>query len=79
VKLDSDTCTTAPKRSYVGTLTNQGVPWGRYDICADGITSGSTRRRVTITNVNVQNYTNVTTAPTFYLTGSSSSSGSCPS
>ncbi len=77
VKLNSDTCTD-PDRIYNGTLTNHGVPWGVYDICAQGTVSGSTRR-ITVSNVTVQNLANVTTAPTHYLgSGSGSSSGGCP-
>lgn len=76
IELNSDSCSSDPDRLYTGTLTNRGVPWGQYDICAQGTVSGNTRR-VTVSNVLADDLANVTTSPTHYLTSGSSSSGSC--
>jgi type II secretory pathway pseudopilin PulG len=63
------------KRRYTlssGALPDPGLPWSTYDICAD---NGS--RKQTVTNLAVTNLANTTTA-TLYLSGSGSSTGTCP-
>jgi Tfp pilus assembly protein PilV len=66
-----------------GNLSDPGLPWGKYDLCADTVpgspnSSGSRRQR--ISGVSVKNLTSGTTA-NFYLgsgSGTVSQSGECP-
>ncbi len=62
-----------------GNLPDPGLPWSRYDVCADTITGGATTggRRQRIENVEVKNLTSGTTI-NFYL-GSASGSGTIAS
>jgi Tfp pilus assembly protein PilV len=63
-----------------GQLNEPGFPWGRYDVCADTLTSSSgTGRRQRIENVEVKSLTGTTID--FYLGSGSetvSTEGNCP-
>jgi hypothetical protein len=88
VTVTDDNCSisgTPVKRTFgtnaLGQLPNRGLPWSRYDICADNgvrrsraLTSGVNQNQ----NVNVQNLTAGTTV-NVYLSGSTNSqAGTCP-
>jgi Tfp pilus assembly protein PilV len=77
-----DEPTPAFKRTFTtnlqGTLADPGLPYSSYDVCV-----GNATQHKTVTDVSVNDMTNGTTLPTFYLGASVGSdgwtSGACPS
>jgi Tfp pilus assembly protein PilV len=84
-----DAPTTAFKRTFTansqGTLANVGLPYSAYEICADGVVSGSTRRNYVRVSGSIESVPlNTPTALSsgvsrnIFLSGTGWSSGSCP-
>jgi Tfp pilus assembly protein PilV len=64
----------------IGKLTDLGLPWGTYEVCADTLTGTGTSRRQRTSGVSVKNLLGSTTRD-FYLgsgSGSESATGFCP-